>query len=74
MVQRFYPKRCSSCCLAETIANTEELLTEILVRVPATPLVRFKCVSKHWLSYFRPQILSPPHPSKPKHSHLCRLL
>ncbi|KAK9925456.1 hypothetical protein M0R45_033780 [Rubus argutus] len=42
-------KRCSS-SLAETVANTEDLLTEILVRVPAKPLVRFKCVSKHWFS------------------------
>ncbi|KAL6139493.1 hypothetical protein ACLB2K_057797 [Fragaria x ananassa] len=50
MEHRFRPKRCNSSSLAETVANTEELLTEILVRVPARPLVRFKCVSKHWLS------------------------
>nr|XP_011467719.1 PREDICTED: F-box protein At5g07610-like isoform X2 [Fragaria vesca subsp. vesca] len=49
MVQRLYPKRCRS-SLAETVANLEELLTEILLRVPAKPLLRFKCVSKHWLS------------------------
>ncbi|KAM5581928.1 hypothetical protein ABKV19_010916 [Rosa sericea] len=43
-------KRCSySSSLPETIANTEDILTEILVRVPARPLVRFKCVSKHCL-------------------------
>ncbi|PRQ23698.1 putative F-box domain-containing protein [Rosa chinensis] len=33
-----------------TIASTEDLLIQILLRVPARPLVRFKCVSKHWLS------------------------
>ncbi|KAL6139456.1 hypothetical protein ACLB2K_057760 [Fragaria x ananassa] len=49
MVLRHYPKRCSN-TLAETVANIEELLTEILVRVPARPLIRFKCVSKNWLS------------------------
>ncbi|KAL6139480.1 hypothetical protein ACLB2K_057784 [Fragaria x ananassa] len=48
MEHRFYPKRCSS--LAETVGNIDEILTEILVRVPARPLVRFKCVSQHWLS------------------------
>ncbi|KAM5553406.1 hypothetical protein ABKV19_025558 [Rosa sericea] len=40
----------SSISLAEIIASTEELLTEILLRVPARTLVRFKCVSKHWLA------------------------
>ncbi|XP_004305927.1 PREDICTED: F-box protein At5g07610-like [Fragaria vesca subsp. vesca] len=49
MAQRLYPKRCSSTS-AETVANIEELLTEILLLLPAKPLVRFKCVSKHWLS------------------------
>ncbi|PRQ54160.1 putative F-box domain-containing protein [Rosa chinensis] len=49
MEHRFYPKRCTS-SLAETVASIEQVLTEILVRVPAKPLVRFKCVSKHWLS------------------------
>ncbi|XP_050383008.1 F-box protein At5g07610-like [Argentina anserina] len=51
MDQRFYLKRCTSRTSAETVANIEELLTEILLRVPARPLVRFKCVSKHWLSF-----------------------
>ncbi|KAL6204049.1 hypothetical protein ACLB2K_021319 [Fragaria x ananassa] len=50
MEQGFYPKRCTSISLAETIVSIEQVLTEILVRVPAKPLVRFKCVSKHWLS------------------------
>ncbi|KAL6216469.1 hypothetical protein ACLB2K_009692 [Fragaria x ananassa] len=34
----------------EVVGSVEDLLTEILLRVPARPLVRFKCVSKHWLS------------------------
>ncbi|XBI12622.1 putative F-box protein At3g52320 [Aegilops tauschii subsp. strangulata] len=36
---------------SETAAErlTEDLLVEILSRVPARPLCRFKCVSKHWL-------------------------
>ncbi|KAL6216466.1 hypothetical protein ACLB2K_009689 [Fragaria x ananassa] len=34
----------------EVVASLEDLLTEILVRVPARPLIRFKCVSKQWLS------------------------
>ncbi|XP_040369590.1 F-box protein At5g07610 [Rosa chinensis] len=42
-------KRCGS-SLPETILDYEDILTEILVRVPARTLVRFKCVSKHWLS------------------------
>ncbi|PRQ31950.1 putative F-box domain-containing protein [Rosa chinensis] len=35
---------------AETVANIEELLQQILVRLPALSVLRFKCVSKHWLS------------------------
>ncbi|XP_050369139.1 F-box protein At5g07610-like [Argentina anserina] len=35
---------------AETLGNIEELLTEILVSLPVRSLLRFKCVSKHWLS------------------------
>ncbi|KAL6139477.1 hypothetical protein ACLB2K_057781 [Fragaria x ananassa] len=50
MEQNFYPKRCTSSSLAETVANIEELLSEVLVRVPARPLLRFKRDSKHWLS------------------------
>ncbi|XP_074282579.1 putative F-box/kelch-repeat protein At4g22430 [Silene latifolia] len=30
---------------------TDDLLTEILLRVPIKPLYRSKCVSKHWLSF-----------------------
>nr|XP_011468621.1 PREDICTED: F-box protein At5g07610-like [Fragaria vesca subsp. vesca] len=49
MEQRLYPKHTRS-SLAETVANMEELLTKILVRMPARHLIRFKCVSKNWLS------------------------
>lgn len=35
---------------AETVANIEELLKKILASVPALSLIRFKSVSKHWLS------------------------
>ncbi|KAF7145836.1 hypothetical protein RHSIM_Rhsim04G0064600 [Rhododendron simsii] len=35
---------------AEIIASNVDLLTEILLRVPAKPLIKFQCVSKHWLS------------------------
>ncbi|KAM5553659.1 F-box protein [Rosa sericea] len=35
---------------AETVADIEELLTEILLCVPARSVVRLKCVSKHWFS------------------------
>ncbi|KAL6144735.1 hypothetical protein ACLB2K_055426 [Fragaria x ananassa] len=40
----------SSSCSAEIVANVGVLLRQILVRVPALSLIRFKCVSKHWLS------------------------
>jgi hypothetical protein len=29
---------------------TDDLIVEILSRVPAKSLCRFKCISKHWLS------------------------
>ncbi|XP_050373134.1 F-box protein At5g07610-like [Argentina anserina] len=35
---------------AEIVANIEELLRQILISTPALSLIRFKCVSKHWLS------------------------
>ncbi|KAM5552848.1 F-box protein [Rosa sericea] len=35
---------------AESVANIEELLKQVLVWVPALSLIRFKCVSKHWLA------------------------
>ncbi|KAL6136109.1 hypothetical protein ACLB2K_061410 [Fragaria x ananassa] len=62
------PKCCSSSSLAETVADYEDILTEILLRVPARPLVRFKCVSKHWLflisdpKFCHRHMLKNPHP------------
>ncbi|PON92420.1 F-box domain containing protein [Trema orientale] len=35
---------------AETIACNDDLLDEILLRLPIKSLIRFKSVSKHWLS------------------------
>ncbi|XP_058185944.1 F-box protein At5g07610-like [Rhododendron vialii] len=37
-------------CSAEIIAGNVDLLTQILLRVPAKSLIRFKSVSKQWLS------------------------
>ncbi|XP_061993968.1 F-box protein At5g07610-like [Rosa rugosa] len=41
---------CDSSSAAETVANIEELLSQILVLIPALSLIRFKCVSRHWLT------------------------
>ncbi|KAI3437267.1 F-box domain-containing protein [Psidium guajava] len=49
---------------AEIIAGNEDLVSEILLLVPAKSLVRFKCVSKRWLS-----IISGPHFSR-RHARL----
>ncbi|XVF56765.1 hypothetical protein PTKIN_Ptkin06aG0146000 [Pterospermum kingtungense] len=35
---------------AETIAYNRDLLTEILLRLPTKSLIKFKCVSRQWLS------------------------
>ncbi|KAF7153265.1 hypothetical protein RHSIM_Rhsim01G0014200 [Rhododendron simsii] len=35
---------------AELLATNLDLLTEILLRLPVLSTIRFKCVSKHWLS------------------------
>ncbi|XP_050380052.1 F-box protein At5g07610-like [Argentina anserina] len=57
-------KRCSTTgSLGESILDYEDILTEILVRVPALALVRCKCVSKRWLSFL----------SNPKFCHLHTL-
>ncbi|XP_050375362.1 F-box protein At5g07610-like [Argentina anserina] len=42
------PPRLSS--PAETIANHDDLLSQILLRLEAKSLIRYQCVSKHWLS------------------------
>ncbi|XP_022718751.1 F-box protein At5g07610-like [Durio zibethinus] len=41
---------------AETIGNNPDLLTQIFLRLPTKPLLKFKCVSKQWLS-----LISNPH-------------
>ncbi|KAG7560573.1 F-box associated domain type 3 [Arabidopsis thaliana x Arabidopsis arenosa] len=48
---------------------TEEMLIDILIRLPAKSLMRFKCVSKLWLSlitsrYFANRFLIKPSPSR----------
>lgn len=40
----------SSVAAADAIAGNQDLLVEILLRVPSKPLLRFKSVSKQWLS------------------------
>lgn len=35
---------------ADTIASYDDLLTEILIRLPVKSLLRFKSVLRHWLS------------------------
>ncbi|XVF06709.1 hypothetical protein REPUB_Repub06bG0074000 [Reevesia pubescens] len=34
----------------ETIANNQDLLTQILIRIPPKPLLKLKLISKQWLS------------------------
>ncbi|XP_015866858.2 F-box protein At5g07610 [Ziziphus jujuba] len=55
----------------EIVANNDDLLTEILVRLPIKSLLRFKCVSKRWLSF-----ISNPHfcyRRTPFHNTACGL-
>ncbi|KAI9087690.1 hypothetical protein K1719_030322 [Acacia pycnantha] len=55
--------------VAETVAGNIDILSEILLRVPAKPLLKFKCVSKQWLTLISdPQFSSPPHSSPPQSS------
>ncbi|XWS64937.1 hypothetical protein CRYUN_Cryun05aG0047300 [Craigia yunnanensis] len=35
---------------AETIANNQDILTQILIRIPSKPLLKLKLISKQWLS------------------------
>lgn len=44
------PKYPNAFSAAEIIATNEDLLAEILTRVPVRPLLRFKCVCKLWRS------------------------
>ncbi|KAA8533899.1 hypothetical protein F0562_031416 [Nyssa sinensis] len=60
---------------ADTVAGNDDLLTEILLRLPIRSLIRFKSVSKHWLSL----ITNPhfclrrnPHPNPPSGLFLHR--
>ncbi|KAL4614257.1 hypothetical protein ACB092_07G041100 [Castanea dentata] len=54
---------------AETIANNEDLVTQILIRVPVKPLLRFKCVSKHWLSLISSSHFHHHHNQNQKQNH-----
>lgn len=36
---------------AETFGSNQDILTQILLRMPATPLLKFKLVSQQWLSF-----------------------
>ncbi|XP_062017583.1 F-box protein At5g07610-like isoform X2 [Rosa rugosa] len=40
----------SGIAAAETVGHNEDLLKQLLLRLPARSLIRFKCVSKLWLS------------------------
>uniref|UniRef100_A0A7C9CU39 F-box domain-containing protein n=1 Tax=Opuntia streptacantha TaxID=393608 RepID=A0A7C9CU39_OPUST len=49
----------SSSSAAETIGHSIDILTQILLPLPAKPLTNFKLVSKQWLSMIsRPHFLS----------------
>ncbi|GMP36164.1 hypothetical protein CsSME_00008374 [Camellia sinensis var. sinensis] len=53
---------------AELIANNSDLLTEILIRVPAKSLIRFKSVSKQWLSLISDSQFASDHSRRNHHS------
>ncbi|EEF51602.1 hypothetical protein RCOM_1501190 [Ricinus communis] len=53
--KRMFPSS-PSLSSAETIANNYDLLTHILLCLPIKSLLKFNCVSKHWLS-----LISNPH-------------
>ncbi|KAF7148014.1 hypothetical protein RHSIM_Rhsim03G0162000 [Rhododendron simsii] len=51
---------------ADTVASNDDLLTEILIRVPVKSLLRFKSVSKHWLS-----LIATPHFARCRNPDPC---
>ncbi|XVF42684.1 hypothetical protein PTKIN_Ptkin01aG0384500 [Pterospermum kingtungense] len=44
------PSSSSPISSAETIGNNQDLLTQILIRIPPKPLLKLKLISKQWLS------------------------
>ncbi|CAL5376444.1 unnamed protein product [Camellia sinensis] len=58
---------------AELIANNSDLLTEILIRVPAKSLIRFKSVSKQWLSLISDSQFASDHARRNHHSSVSAL-
>ncbi|KAF5956699.1 hypothetical protein HYC85_003924 [Camellia sinensis] len=58
---------------AELIANNSDLLTEILIRVPAKSLIRFKSVSKQWLSLISDPQFASDHACRNHHSSVSAL-
>ncbi|GMP36165.1 hypothetical protein CsSME_00008374 [Camellia sinensis var. sinensis] len=53
---------------ADLIANNSDLLTEILIRVPAKSLIRFKSVSKQWLALISHSQFASDHSRRNHHS------
>ncbi|CAL5376448.1 unnamed protein product [Camellia sinensis] len=58
---------------AELIANSSDLLTEILIRVPAKSLIRFKSVSKQRLSLISDSQFASDHARRNRHSSVSAL-
>ncbi|KAF5956700.1 hypothetical protein HYC85_003925 [Camellia sinensis] len=58
---------------AELIANNSDLLTEILIRVPAKSLIRFQSVSKQWLSLISDSQFASDHARRNHHSSISAL-
>ncbi|KAJ0030784.1 hypothetical protein Pint_13938 [Pistacia integerrima] len=58
---------------AEAIAGNEDLLTEILSRIPVKQLIKFKSVSKSWLSLISTSTLSRIHTLKNPSSSISGL-
>ncbi|KAI8020369.1 F-box protein [Camellia lanceoleosa] len=58
---------------AELIANNSDLLTQILIRVPAKSIIRFKSVSKRWLSLISDSQFASDHARRNHHSSVSAL-